>query len=224
MGYYPACLLDAEQVIAPLLGAQTRGRPYVFDFSPSSPLVAEYDVKDPERLQAQIFQELSDAGRSWGLGRYLEDRRVLLQHFAQYSGEQRYIHVGLDLVVRAGARVFAPLTGRVFKIGKEAGAGNYGGYVMLKHVVSGATFYSLCGHLNSDHCVREGQEIAQGEQFGAVGEQHDAGGWFTHTHLQILTQEAVDRGLIFRGYVSDAYLSAVPTLFPSPYALFRFSV
>ena len=222
MSYYPLCVLQADQVIAPLLGDQMRGEPYVFDFSPSSPRVADYDVKNPERLQAQVFEELSDSGKSWGVGRYLEDRRVLLQHFAQYSGEQRYFHVGLDIVVPAGARVFAPLAGSVFKMGKEPGPGNYGGYVILKHVVKGMTFYSLCGHLNSDHIVREGEEVEQGEPFGAVGEQHDAGGWFTHTHLQILAQEAVDRELIFRGYVSAADLGTVPALFPSPYPLFRY--
>ena len=222
MSYYPLCLLQDDRVIVPLLGTQTTGRPYVFDFSPSSPRVAEYDVRTPERLQTQIFQELSDSGKSWGLGRYLEDRRVLLESFAQYSSEQRYFHVGLDIVVRAGVRVFAPLAGRVFKMGKEPGPGNYGGYVMLKHVVNGATFYSLCGHLNSEHVVREGQKVEQGEPFGALGEQHDAGGWFTHTHLQILTPEAVDRGLIFRGYVRAADLGAVPALFPSPYPLFRY--
>lgn len=222
MSYYPLCLLQSDQVVAPLLGTQARGRPYVFDFSPCNPDVSKYDVQDRERLQTQIFEELSDSGRSWGMGRYLEDRRVLLENLPQFSGEQRFFHVGLDSIVRPGLKVFAPLAGRVFKIGTEAGQGNYGGYAILRHVVNGTVFYSFCGHLSSDHFVREGQEIEQGEAFGAVGQQNDAGGWFTHAHLQILTQEAVDKELMFRGYVSVADLSRVATLFPSPYALFRF--
>jgi hypothetical protein len=89
--------------------------------------------------------------------------------------------------------------------------------VILKH----DGFFSFYGHLCSQHLVSEGKAIGSGERFATIGDGSDSGGWFTHTHLQILTDFAVSSGRTFQGYVRGEDRATIDSLFPSPLALFR---
>jgi murein DD-endopeptidase MepM/ murein hydrolase activator NlpD len=111
----------------------------------------------------------------------------------------------------------------VFKVGKEEETGSYGGFVVLKHTVNNTPFYSIYGHLKTPHQVTVGQSLRAGEIFAEIGVESDSGGWFSHTHLQIITQKSVDEGLIEqKGYASAADLPQIEEYFPSPYFLFRY--
>lgn len=205
----------------PLFGELLQGDPLIFDFSPANPRVAEYATDDYDRFQAQIFAELEASAKSWGLGNYLEDRSGLLHRFPQMIEEGRVIHAGLDIIVREGQRLYAPLAATVHATGVDAGLGNYGGYVVLRHAMGQLNFFSFYGHLNSEFQVEPGQSLAPGDPFGVTGEREDTGHWFSHTHLQILTERALTEGRMLQGYVRPADVPQLATLFPTPYPLFR---
>jgi murein DD-endopeptidase MepM/ murein hydrolase activator NlpD len=92
----------------------------------------------------------------------------------------------------------------------------------MEHQTDSDPFYSLYGHLNAQHVVREGDIIEAGQVIGRTGAYSDSGGWFTHTHLQIITQKAYDSGRMFQGYVTANDLKNIENVFPSPYPMFRY--
>lgn len=169
-----------------------------------------------------MFAELDATPYSWGIGTYLEKRSTILRNYPQLIEEGRIRHAGLDIIVPEGYVVYAPLEATVFVNGKEDETGSYGGYVVLKHEVNGTTFYSMYGHLNADHVVQPGQTVPAGVPIGRVGSRSDSGQWFTHTHLQIITEQAHQAGRMYQGYVSAEDLGNIEHIFPSPYPLFRY--
>ena len=218
--YYPLNLNGIT--IRPIFGDFLKGNPYIFDFSSNNPKTLEYTLFDFEEFNAMIFDELEASNHQWGIGKYLEERKTLLRAYANIIEEQRYYHLGLDIVVPYNTPMFAPLDAVVYETGKETTVGNYGGYIILKHDVGGVVFYSLYGHLKTPHSVRSGEKIKAGQAFARIGQESDSGGWFCHVHLQILTQEAMDEGYMDWGYISPALLPKVETYFPSPYFLFNY--
>ena len=220
--FYPLNLLDINKKIHPLLGNQLHGKPYIFDFSSKSKNIEKYMAKEFEVFQKNIFDELKLNNAEWGIGRYLEERKKILSMFPQFLQEERFYHLGLDIVVPAEFNLFAPIDAEVYKTGMDKGFRNYGGYVVLKHEVEGTIFYSFYGHLKTEFLVKEGDKIKQGNKFAQIGEREDSGEWFTHTHLQTLTQKAIDENMMTKGYISEEKLKNIEEYFPSPYFLFRY--
>ncbi|MFA6523196.1 MAG: peptidoglycan DD-metalloendopeptidase family protein [Candidatus Peribacteraceae bacterium] len=217
-------LLSSDALIAPLFGDSLKGEPHVFDFSSANPATLSYDPANFQAFQSAVYGELERSGKTWGLGKYLEERSTILRNFPQILSEERIYHAGLDITSLPGTPLFAPLDAVVFATGKEEGIGNYGGFVILKHervTLSGVEGYSFYGHLHSRHIVSEGKRVAAGERFAVIGDGGDSGGWFTHTHLQLITEEARRRERMFHGYVSKADLSDIEQLFPSPVMFFQ---
>lgn len=220
--FYPLNLLKSQINIFPLFGEKLKGEPYIFDFSSSSKNIEKYLVDDFNSLQKNIFDELKLNKAEWGIGRYLEERKKILSKFPQFLSEGRFYHLGIDIVVPADFYLFAPVKATVFKIGMDKGFRNYGGYVVLKHDINDAFFYSFYGHLKTDFLIKEGDEIKQGARFAQIGEREDSGEWYTHTHLQILTQKTIDENLMTKGYASEENLKKIEEYFPSPYFLFKY--
>lgn len=209
--------------IAPLFGDALVGPPHIFDFSSGNPRVLQYDPSNFKRFQMAILRELLEHGLAWGIGRYREERRALLRSYPQILSEGRVYHAGIDITSPAGTPLYAPIDATVLQVGKEEGIGNYGGFVILRHHAGPAPTYSFYGHLRSRHLVTEGRRVGAGERFAVLGDGEDSGGWFTHTHVQILTQRAVDEGRTFQGYVTADALPTLDELFPSPEPLLRLS-
>ncbi len=219
---YPLNLLNSNTVIHPIFGEQLRGEPHIFNFSSGNPRCASYDKRNFDVFQRQIMDELRNSGAEWGIGRYLEERRNLLSDYPQIVNEGRIYHLGLDIIVPPGYTLFAPIDGRVWRADIEEGVGNYGGFLILEHHQGDTVFYSFYGHLVSDHLVHEGDTVKGGDPIGIIGERENSGGWFTHTHLQILTERAIREGREMKGYISANDLPQLEQLFPSPYPLFRY--
>jgi murein DD-endopeptidase MepM/ murein hydrolase activator NlpD len=219
---YPWNLLIERPRIRPLFGSRLEGNPHVFDFSSRNPANAQRDTRVSDEFQKSVFDELKASGLAWGIGRYLEERASLLRAYPQIVDEGRVYHLGLDVVVPAGLKLFAPLDAMVHEVGREEGIGNYGGYAILRHDGFGEPFYSFYGHLVTPHPIQVGQKVSAGDCFGTIGEPGpDSGYWFTHTHLQILTQKAVDAGRTLQGYAKAEWFPTLDQWFPSPYYLFR---
>ena len=218
--YYPINLNGVN--IHPLFGDFLKGEPYIFDFSSNNPKTLEYNLTDFNQFNTMVFAELETSSHQWGIGRYLEERKNLLRAYPNIIEEERYYHLGLDIIVPFNIPLFSPLDAEVYKTGKETTVGNYGGFIILKHDINGVVFYSFYGHLKTPHLVSTGDKIKAGQEFAKIGQESDSGGWFCHVHLQILTQEAIEDGYIDWGYISPALLPKVETYFPSPYFLFKY--
>lgn len=218
--FYPLNLNGID--VFPLFGDALKGEPYIFDFSSKNPKTLEYDPADFDQFNTMVFDEMKNSSCKWGIGRYLEERKSLLRDYPNIIEEERYYHLGLDIVVPYDTPMYAPLNGEVYATGKETQIGNYGGYIMLKHIVNDIVFYSFYGHLKTPHAVNPGDKISAGQEFARIGQNSDSGGWFCHTHLQILTQQAIDDGYTNWGYISPKMMASVEKYFPSPYFLFKY--
>ena len=157
----------------------------------------------------------------WGLASYLERRDLLLGECPQMVKEQRFIHLGLDVIVPLGTPLCSPLDGVVQESGYEPGEGNYGSYVLIRHDSPRfETFYSFYGHLCKASLPTAGKEVSAGDVFAEIGDFHENGNWFHHTHLQVITAKGVKEGYVFKGYCSNQDMAAMNELCPSPIPLF----
>ncbi len=218
--YYPLNLNDID--IHPLFGDFLKGKPYIFDFSSNNPKTLAYSASNFRQFNQMVFDELEESSHKWGIGKYLEERKNLLKEYPNIIEEERYYHLGLDIVVPYDTPLFSPLDAEVYKVGKETKIGNYGGYVILKHEINEVVFYSLYGHVKTPHMVAMGDKVRAGQEFARIGQESDSGGWFCHVHLQILTQDAIDEGYTDWGYISQDLMPQVEKYFPSPYFLFKY--
>jgi murein DD-endopeptidase MepM/ murein hydrolase activator NlpD len=136
--------------------------------------------------------------------------------------EKRFIHLGLDVIVPLATPLHAPLDAVVADSGYEEGEGNYGGYVLLKHEAPlFETFYSFYGHLCRDRLPAPGHTFRAGTPFAEIGDFHENGNWFHHTHIQIITQKGLDAGYATKGYCSAPDMAVMNDLCPSPIPLFK---
>jgi murein DD-endopeptidase MepM/ murein hydrolase activator NlpD len=221
---YPFLLYSPAVRHCPIFN-DLRGDPYVADLSPASRLLEGREARDQRGLQAALDAKMSRRGHRWGLAPYLERRDTLLADCPQMVAEQRFIHLGLDVIVPLGSMLHAPLAAVVEAAGYEAGEGNYGGYVLLKHAHRRfETFYSFYGHLCRVRLPEVGRPIAAGEAFAAIGDFHENGNWFHHTHLQVITKEGLAAGYMTKGYCAEKDLGRMNALCPSSIPLFKAAV
>ncbi len=217
--HYPF-LLYSEKVKHRPVFPGLKGDPFIVDLSTNSPLLHGMDVRDQEKLQ-RVLNEKMGSKYSWGVSPYLERRDTLLGDCPQMVAEKRFIHLGLDVIVALGTALHAPLHATVAESGYEKGEGNYGGYVLLKHDSTAFEhFYSFYGHLCKDRLPAAGQTVPAGEAFAEIGDFHENGNWFYHTHIQVITQKGLGMGYAFKGYCSDENLMEMNDLCPSPIPIF----
>jgi hypothetical protein len=217
--YYPFCLYSNKIHHKPIFHG-LEGDPYIADMSPRSPLLSTIDVRDQKKLQQILDDEMKDR-YCWGVASYLERRDTLLGDCPQMVAEKRFIHLGLDIIVDLETPLHAPLDAIVAESGYEGGEGNYGGYVLLRHDSPHfKTFYSFYGHLRRDRLPEEGEVVAGGKAFAEIGDFHENGNWFYHTHLQVITARGLEEGYSSKGYCNEHDLIDMNDLCPSPLSLF----
>jgi 4-aminobutyrate aminotransferase-like enzyme/Ser/Thr protein kinase RdoA (MazF antagonist) len=148
-------------------------------------------ASEPE-LTRHIVAEMERAGVPVAIGRYDEARAFSASELFGASldptQERRTIHLGIDLFVRAGSRVQAPLDGTLRLLANNAAPLDYGPLVVLAHEAQGVPFFTLYGHL-SDESLRAlsvGQRVSRGQEIGRVGVPPANGGWTPHLHFQII--------------------------------------
>ena len=197
------------------------GDPLVVDMSVTSPLFDTMDVRDQKGFQKRLEDMMKDQF-TWGVSSYLENREIVLSQCPQMVEEQRFYHLGLDIIVPLETPLHAPLDARVVESGYEAGEGNYGGHVLLMHESPFfETFYSFYGHLNRGKLPVIGTELRAADVFAYIGDFHENGNWFYHTHFQVITQKGIDQGYLSKGYCAARDLALMDGLCPSPLSLFK---
>lgn len=217
---YPYLVFSEKVEVQPVFTGLS-GDPFIVDLSVGSTVFDAVDIHDQQAFQVWLDKEM--AGRfSWGLASYLEDRETILCQYPQMREEKRYYHLGLDIIVPLDTPLHTPLDAVVQESGYEEGDGNYGGNVLLRHDNPGfETFYSLYGHLNRDALPEPGNEFKAGEVFARIGDFHENGNWFYHTHLQVITRKGYDEGWVSKGYCSAKDLAVIDSLCPSPLIFFK---
>jgi murein DD-endopeptidase MepM/ murein hydrolase activator NlpD len=218
--YYPFLLYSNKVKHRPVFPGLI-GDPYILDLSINSPLLRGMNMRDQEAFQ-QVLDQKMRSEYHWGLSPYLERRDTLLGDCPQMVAEKRFIHLGLDVIVGLGTPLHAPLDAVVEESGYESGEGNYGGYVLLKHESSYfEAFYSFYGHLCKDRLPVVGEMFQAGTAFAEIGDFHENGNWFFHTHIQVITQKGLEKGYISKGYCSEKDLVVMNDLCPSPIPIFK---
>ena len=70
-------------------------------------------------------------------------------------------------------------------------------------------------------CRPSAAAFSAGDAFAEIGDFHENGNWFYHTHLQVITQKGLDRGYLSKGYCAESDLKEMNELCPSPIPLFK---
>jgi murein DD-endopeptidase MepM/ murein hydrolase activator NlpD len=217
--HYPFFLYSRDIQHRPVF-EDLQGDPFLADLSLTSPLLQGLDARDQKQFQAVLDRHMGSTYQ-WGLAPYLERRDTLLGDCPQMVVEQRFFHLGLDVIVPLGTPLRAPLDAVVAASGYESGEGNYGGYVLLKHESwKFETFYSFYGHLCKDRLPTKGKQLGAGDPFAEIGDFHENGNWFYHTHIQVITRQGFELGYMSKGYCAREDMAVMNDLCPSPIPLF----
>ena len=212
-------IVDADLKNDPLL---------VLDLGVSSPHLGNPSEKvDPLVLGRQLFRAIEDSQCVAGIGRYAEYRLLYDSAlFSDVAGHRRTLHLGIDLFLAAGSRVYAPLDGIVHALADHPAPLDYGGTLILEHRVPPATsgqrskgiiFYTLYVHLKpaSLSPFRPGEPIKAGQCIAEIGDSRENGGWPPHVHFQIMT-DMLNETDTFVGVGSHVHCEVWMNVCPDP--------
>jgi len=190
-----AWLSTQADLVAPILDFDLRTEPsLVFDLSVGSPLLgADPVAAGTARMTETLFAEMRRTGVKVGVGRYDEARLLyvspLFGEGAASTDERRTVHLGVDLFVAPGARVYAPISGEVHILVNNDAPQDYGPLLILRHQTdAGIPFFTLYGHLAEDTLTRlkVGQKVEPFDEIARVGAPPKNGDWAPHLHFQII--------------------------------------
>lgn len=154
---------------------------------------------DTDLFSAYINLLLQIGGARYGIGGYLENRKVYARSRVFDAGETneepRTLHLGVDIWGKAGTEIMAPVDGIVHSTGNHPAYGNYGATIILQHTLEAATFYTLYGHLSfADLQIKPGDKVQAGQVFAHFGPPEENGHWPPHLHFQLITDLEGNQG------------------------------
>jgi murein DD-endopeptidase MepM/ murein hydrolase activator NlpD len=179
-------------------------------FSPVIHLPANYEVYDFSAGYDPRRERSSD----YGVGKYNEVRKNM--YTTALFGNERNIHMGIDLAAPVGEPVHSFYDGVIFSFAYNAAAGDYGHTVIVHHRIDGVDLYALYGHLSGASTAnkRVGQDVRSGEIIAWVGDEHENGGWNPHLHLQLSYEKPLVCDM--PGAVSAANRAKALLTYPDP--------
>ena len=148
----------------------------------------------------EYMENFLDNYNNVGVGGYGEDRYIYRRSSLFDTGkEPRSIHLGIDVWVPAGTKVYAPLDSKVHSFNDNDNFGDYGGTIILQHELEGVVFYTLYGHLSKDSLngLSEGKTIEQNTYFAEIGDEEENGHWPPHLHFQLISDMLDKKGDFF---------------------------
>lgn len=160
------------------------------DLSAKNTDLIALDVTDAAIFEDFIEDHLSKNDAKVAFGGYLETRNLYRRStvFKNDVTDERNIHIGLDLWIKAGTNVLAALDGRIHSFQNNTALGDYGPVIILEHTIEDITFYTLYGHLSIDSLKdkKEGQIVTKGEVIAQLGAPPTNGDYAPHLHFQII--------------------------------------
>lgn len=161
-----------------------------FDLSAKHTDQLDLDLTDAKMFEEFVENHLSTNKAQVAFGGYLEQRNLYKrsENFNNKNTEDRNIHIGLDLWIKAGTSVMSALDGKIHSFQNNTLLGDYGPTIILEHEIENVIFYTLYGHLNLDSLTgkRQGQEVKKGEKIAELGESQINGDYAPHLHFQII--------------------------------------
>jgi murein DD-endopeptidase MepM/ murein hydrolase activator NlpD len=171
-----------------LFPGQSDSHPFLFDFSDENKELDSIDLNDRDQFQSYINKKISENDASFGIGKYAENR-ILYRRFGLFESEDsRSFHLGLDIWMKAGTAISAPMDSVVHSFADNAHPGDYGPTIILSHRFQSMTFYTLYGHLSKDSFkgIEKGKEIKAGKTFCRLGKWEENLLWPPHLHFQVI--------------------------------------
>ncbi len=160
------------------------------DLSISNMELSKIDMSDPKAVEIYIENHLQRNNAKVAFGGYNEERNLYKSSliFNDDEKEERNIHIGMDLWIKAGTPVLAAVDGIVYGFDFNAGKGNYGPTIILKHSIENQTFYTLYGHLSLESIenIEIGTIFKKEQQIATLGDSSVNGGYSPHLHFQII--------------------------------------
>ncbi|MEM7167118.1 MAG: peptidoglycan DD-metalloendopeptidase family protein [Planctomycetota bacterium] len=180
-----------------------------YDFHPVVVFHGDYTVFD----FTQGYDEARTAASKYGVGRYNERRPVT--YTSDLFADGRNIHMGIDLAAPVGTPVHAFADGKVFAVGYNAAAGDYGYTLITQHELDRVPLYALHGHLAASvEKLEPGAAVERGAIIAHLGDRHENGNWPPHVHFQLSWDPPTDCDL--PGVVSDGEHAAALAKYPDP--------
>ena len=175
---------------------QKENKVIAFDFTENNKEITPTLIADTNHFSDWVNKKLADAGASFAIGGYNENR-VLYKRSNLFDGEQgRTLHLGVDIWGAAGTPVYAPMGGMVHSFAFNNNFGDYGATIILQHHIDMITFYTLYGHLSLTDLdpLRIGKYLTRGEVVGHFGTPNENGNWPPHLHFQIIDDMGIKQG------------------------------
>lgn len=182
------------------------------------------DVTNATVFEAYIENHLATNKAKVAYGGYLETRNLYKRStvFKDEITEERNIHIGLDLWIKAGTPVLAALDGKIHSLQNNTAFGDYGPTIILEHNIDTITFYTLYGHLSLDSLQnkKEGQLVKKGEMIATLGAPPINGDYAPHLHFQII-KDMEDKKGDYAGVSSKKDLEFYSNNCPDPNLLLK---
>ncbi|HEU4791291.1 MAG TPA: peptidoglycan DD-metalloendopeptidase family protein [Flavobacterium sp.] len=160
------------------------------DLSVSNTTLAGLAIDNAIDFENFIERTLSDNYSKVAYGGYNEERNLYKRSsvFNDNKTEERNIHIGLDLWIKAGTPVLAALDGTVHSFNYNNNLGDYGPTIILEHQLKNQTFYTLYGHLSLESIaeLKIGASFLKGKQLASLGDPTVNGDYAPHLHFQII--------------------------------------
>jgi murein DD-endopeptidase MepM/ murein hydrolase activator NlpD len=160
------------------------------DLSISNADLSKIDMENADDFEIYIENILQKNNAKVAFGGYNEVRNLYKSSllFNDDETEERNIHIGMDLWIKAGTPILAALDGTVYGFDFNAGKGNYGPTIILKHSLENHVFYTLYGHLSMESIseIEIGTHFKKGQQMATLGNSSVNGGYSPHLHFQII--------------------------------------
>lgn len=227
MTHSPFSHLFSTLDIAPVMPQlQTPEKVCLLDFSPHNSELLAIDVADTVVFSQYVEKVLADKKALAGVGGYMEWREIYRRsRLFDGEGEDRCIHLGVDIWAPGLTPVHTPLAGKVHSMKDNEGYGNYGGTIIMEHQIENTTLYTLYGHLSlaSVEGVGVGQEFEKGEVIGALGIEEENGHWPPHLHFQLMFDMLGNWG-DFPGVCTRSEQPKYEAICPNPNWLLRLPV
>ncbi|MGO4904006.1 peptidoglycan DD-metalloendopeptidase family protein [Flavobacterium sp. W20_MBD1_R3] len=160
------------------------------DLSETNSIISEKNLDNATAFEEYIEDYLTQNNAKVAYGGYNEIRNLYKRStiFNDTKTDERNIHIGLDLWIKAGTPVLAALDGFIHSFNYNTGVGDYGPTIILEHKIENQKFYTLYGHLSLESIgnINIGDFLKKGSQLATLGDATVNGDYAPHLHFQII--------------------------------------
>ncbi len=168
------------------------------DLSVSNSKLAEESLGNATDFEEYIERFLSQNHAKVAFGGYNEERNLYKRStiFKDEAIEERNMHIGLDLWIKAGTPILAALDGKVHSFKYNDGFGDYGPTIILEHEIENHVFYTLYGHLSLESLegLKTNAFYKKGDVLATLGSAKVNGDYSPHLHFQVINDIASNQG------------------------------